>query len=250
MTGISDSRAFVPVIENVVLTLFYYLAEWAFRQGISADARLQVQSWMLAPLLVLLLLEAPALQQLIGMEFRYFQRRFPDKVWPENSKSKFWIAWGISTALIRTVIRMVLIIDPAFRLLKNTFPQVPTTVWMCGYILLFLYMIWLELKLYVLLNAPELARSSPKWYWPARGLVLFMLALSMYTFTHGFGRQLRFSGQDTADWFLLLVMFGFLFLPLRMVEFRLAWVNSRQFFHRTMLIISNFLLMCKMSGLI
>lgn len=250
MTGISDKRYWAPVIENLILTLFYLLAEWVFRQGISADARLQVQSWMLAPLLLLLLLEAPALQQVIGLEFRIFQKRFPDKAWPENSKNKFFIAWGISSALIRTVIRMVLIIDPAVRLLKSSFPQVPTAVLMWGHILLFLYMIWLELKLYVFLNAPELARSNPKWHWPARLLVLCMLALSMYMFTHGFGRQLRFSGQDAAGWFLLLFMFGFFFLPLRMVEFRLAWINGRHYFQRTMLIVSNFILMCKMSGVI
>lgn len=249
MTGISDNRPVSPVVENLVLVLFFYLAEWSIQQGISADTRLQVQNWILGPLLLLLALEAPALQQLIGMEFGYFQKRFPEKVWPVNSKNKYWITWGISAAFIRTIFRVVLLIDPAVKVLKISFPQVANAVWMWAYILVLLYLLWSELKLFVFLGAPDMARSSPKWYWHARLVVLAILAMNMYAFTHGFGSMLRFSTRESAGWFFMLFTFGFFFLPLRMVEFKLAWVNGCNAVQRIMLVVSNFILMSKMCGM-
>lgn len=230
-TGLRASDwAYPAVLENLALMLLYGLLERLLAEGVSADAHLRIQPWMLAPLALLLALEAPALRQMIGGEC--LRGRIPaaqpdakpgyQKFKPDGAAQQAAFVFVVTSAFMRVIFRMVLIVDPVLDWLGAAL-SAPLGGWTWVQLAFFIYLLLCDFRLWFYLVEPPQRRIRRALYWPSRVVVLAMLALHMYAFQHGILAELRPVAADRVDWFLTLFLFSFLFIPLRLVEFFLAW---------------------------
>lgn len=247
--------AYPAVLENVALTLLYWLMERLLAEGVSADAQLRMEGWILAPLALLLALEAPALRQMIGGECR--RGRIPagdpeagpvyGRLKPDGAAQQAAFVGVVSSAFMRVIFRMVLIVDPVLDGLQRALPA-PWGGWGWVQVGFFAYLLACDFRLWFYLTTPPQRGIRRGLYWPSRVVALAMLALQMYAFEHGVMGELRPVRDGGVDWFLTLFLFSFLFVPLRLVEFSLAWKAYPKAGQRLALVASTMGVMWGMGG--
>jgi hypothetical protein len=247
--------AYPAVLENIALAVVYGLLERLLAEGVGADAQLRVAGWMLAPLALLLALEAPALRQMIGGEC--LRGRIPPgrpdaepvygKLKPDGMAQQAAFVAIVVSAFMRVIFRMVLIVTPVLEVLRRLWPA-PWGGWDGLQVGIFIYLLVVEFRLWYYLTMPPQRGIGRGWYWPSRVVALAMLALHMYAFEHGVVGGLRPVVDGRVDWFLTLFLFFFLFIPLRWVEFSLAWKAYPEWGQRLALAASTAGLMWGMLG--
>ena len=179
-TGLRASDwAYPAVLENLALMLLYGLLERLLAEGVSADAHLRIQPWMLAPLALLLALEAPALRQMIGGEC--LRGRIPaaqpaakpgyQKFKPDGAAQQAAFVFVVTSAFMRVIFRMVLIVDPVLDWLGAAL-SAPLGGWTWVQLAFFIYLLLCDFRLWFYLVEPPQRRIRRALYWPSRVVVL------------------------------------------------------------------------------
>lgn len=194
----------------------------------------------------LLCLEAWANRYLIEIEyFRFQQQTQVQTKWPAPTQTYYTAFVGLCSLLFRPFFRMTLIVIPVLTPLIDAlqeFHLVPWVIkvpfWIAGG-----WLLWSEIKVLFYLAKP--ASQAPHFLKEAlaRWVLMTLLALCMVTFKVGF-RPLFWLPSPITVQSLLGMLFPFslfftmFFLPLRIVEFWVDWVDCRTFTRKILYIAS------------
>lgn len=182
----------------------------------------------------LLLLESGANRYLIKIEHYRFQVHCGAK-WPAPYQNYYMAFVGLCCLLFRPFFRMTLIIIPVFTPLVNasiSYLTGPEWLFKAPFWVVGLWLVWREIKVLIYLSQPE--TQQPHWLREiaARLVLMTLLAISMSAFKVDF-RSFFLVPSSFSIASVLLMLFPFslfftmFFLPIRMVEFWVDWVDCR-----------------------
>lgn len=196
----------------------------------------------------ILCLEAWAGRYLIEIEhFRFQQNSQSKSKWPAPTKTYYTAYVGLCSLLFRPFFRMTLIVIPVLTPLVDTLKesQISTVIWLVKAPLYLAggWLLWREIKLLLYLSAPSLQRPHVIKEALARWVLMTLLALCMVTFKVMFRDLLWLPNPYTLQSFLSIsfpfaLFFTMFFLPLRIIEFWVDWVDCRKLNHKIIYIAS------------
>lgn len=226
----------------IVFTFYYRWIEQLLmstsiitRQYIHKDVSLPYSLTLIA--FGILCLEGWASRYIIEIEhFRFRQHPQKAATWPSLTQNSYIAFVGLCSLFFRPFFRMTLIVIPVLTPLVDTLKDSPLSavtwlvkapIWIAGG-----WLLWREIKLLIYLSAPTM--QSPHFVKEAfaRWVLMSLLALFMVTFKVGF-RQFFWLPNPYTFKELMGILFPFalfftmFFLPLRLLEFWVDWVDCR-----------------------
>jgi hypothetical protein len=196
----------------------------------------------------MLCLEGWASRYIIDIEhFRYKQHPQTTATWPTLTQNNYMAYVGLCSLLFRPFFRMTLIIIPVLTPLINTLKESPlgtvswllkAPIWIAGG-----WMLWREAKLLFSLSRPSLQHPQFLKEALARWILMTLLALFMVTFKVGFRQFFWLPNPYTFKELLgisfpFVLFFTMFFLPLRLLEFWVDWVDCRTFSRKALYVAS------------
>lgn len=242
-TGFGLISAFKGNKNALLLIAFSFYYKWVetlllntsiiTRQYIHKDIVLPYKLAMCA--FFLLCLEGWANKYLIAIEhFRFLQQSQETASWPAPTQTYYTAFVGLCSLLFRPFFRMTLIVIPVLTPFTERLNDFTPISWMSNLPLWTAgaWLLWSELKVLFYLSKPA---SQPPHFLKealARWVLMTLLALCMVTFKVGFRSFFWLPSPITVQ-SLLIILFPFslfftmFFLPLRLVEFWVDWVDCR-----------------------
>ncbi|MEZ4903552.1 MAG: hypothetical protein R2822_18200 [Spirosomataceae bacterium] len=190
-----------------------------------------------------LCLEGWASKYIIQIEyFRFLQHLQKQVTWPAPTQTYFTAFVGLCSLLFRPFFRMTLIVIPVLNPLIVVLQKQTSILWISKFPIWIagLWLLWVELRVLFYLSKPTFQQPHFLKEVLARWVLMTLLAVCMVAFKIIFQSLFALPNPLTIQSLLQLLFpfilfFSMFFLPLRLIEFWIDWVDchtiSRKVFY-------------------